>query len=69
MGSLSIWHILIVAILFSPIIAVAKILKRMGFSPFWSILYIVPVLGIFSLFFLAGAKWPNMDRSDALGDH
>lgn len=38
---------------------VGKILRRVGLSPFWSLLAFVPVLNILGLWILALTDWPK----------
>ncbi|WP_244111976.1 hypothetical protein [Burkholderia diffusa] len=37
---------------------VSRILKRIGLSPFWAILALVPLLNLVGLWFLAFIDWP-----------
>ena len=60
MGSWSIWHwvtfIVAVILILYP---VGRILSRIGFSPFWSILTFVPLANIAGLWILALSSWPR----------
>ena len=44
-------------IVLSPII---RILRRAGYSEWWSILALVPVLNLLGLWWFAYARWPNL---------
>ena len=64
MGSLSIWHwlfvIFFVVILGFPI---ARILTRMGYSKWWTIVYFLPFANIVGTWILAYSRWPAVDRT------
>lgn len=63
MGSLSIWHWLIVLfILATYIVPVWRILTKAGYSGAWSILGFVPLLNIIMLWIFAFSRWPR-DRA------
>lgn len=59
MGSLSIWHWLIVFILVLvvPLIYVPAV-RKAGFSGWWVVLTWVPVVGLVLLWIFAFARWP-----------
>ena len=60
MGTFSVWHWLIVIVwFFVPMIPIATILKKAGFSPWWALLYIVPIGNLIGLFVFANARWPT----------
>lgn len=60
MGSLSIWHWLIVAFYIALLVVpVAKILSKAGFSGWWSLLAIVPIVNIICLWVFAFVSWPT----------
>ena len=66
MGAFSIWHWVIVLVIFViPIWAWAAIVKKAGFSPWWGLLSIVPLVNIAMLFVFAYSKWPIDDRPTA----
>jgi predicted PurR-regulated permease PerM len=46
----------IVALIVYP---VGTILRRIGFSPFWSVVVCVPMLNVLGLWILALADWPT----------
>ena len=35
-----------------------RILKRIGLSPFWSVLVLIPLINLMSLWILAFSDWP-----------
>jgi uncharacterized membrane protein YhaH (DUF805 family) len=53
MGSLSIWHWLIVLIVVTIPIPVAKLLHKTGRSGWWALLYFLPLLNIIFLWIWA----------------
>ncbi|MBV8184770.1 MAG: hypothetical protein JOY76_08780 [Hyphomicrobiales bacterium] len=66
MGGLSVWHWLIALIYlgltvfyFSPLV---RILNRLGFSGWWSLLTFIPIGNIVALFIFSMVKWPRFDR-------
>jgi hypothetical protein len=58
MGYWSVWHWIIfglsVALILFP---VGRILGRLGFSPFWSVLALIPLVNLVALWVLALAPW------------
>ena len=58
MGSFSIWHWIIVIAFLAPMWPIGTILKKAGFSPWWALLYVVPIGNLIALFVFANAKWP-----------
>jgi hypothetical protein len=57
MGSFSIVHWIIVAIVFAPVFPIARILVRTGKNPVWSLLYFVPLVNVVALFLFANSRW------------
>lgn len=45
------------------IVPIAKVLRRVGFSGWWSILALVPVVGFIGLWIFAFIRWPIDDRT------
>ena len=50
---------IVVAVFLYPI---GRILRRIGLSPFWSVLALIPLVNIFGLWALALIDWPR-DKS------
>jgi hypothetical protein len=72
MGGMSIWHWLILLPIFIGMILViavpiGRILGRAGFSPWWAIVYFVPLLGLAALWVFAFSAWPALDRRQDAG--
>lgn len=59
MGSFSIWHWLIVAFFAVFVIfPIAKILRKAGYSGWWSLLYFIPLVNLICIWIFAFAPWP-----------
>ena len=59
MGSFGLMHLFAVVIIFLIVgIPVARILRRIGFSGWWSILAIIPLANLIALWVLAFVDWP-----------
>jgi hypothetical protein len=50
------FFIAVVAVVLYPI---GRILSRIGFSPFWSVLVFVPLVNLAALWVLASIDWPE----------
>ena len=60
MGSWSAWHWIMFAVAVVLVIyPVGRILSRIGFSPFWSILMFIPLANLAGLWILALSSWPR----------
>jgi len=63
MGSFSIWHWLIVIFwLLLVVYPIAKILRKAGFSGWWAILSVIPIVNFIGLWILALVRWPERRR-------
>jgi hypothetical protein len=61
MGSLSIWHWIIVVLLLLPLIPISHMLGRMGLSRWLTLLFVVPAVAYVSLWVIAYINWPNLN--------
>ncbi len=52
------WFILMIAVVIYP---VGRILSRLGLSPIWSILTLVPLVNLIALWVLAFTDWPDRE--------
>lgn len=60
LGYWSAWHwIMFVAIAALVLYPTGRILGRIGFSPFWSILALIPLVNLLGLWIVALATWPR----------
>jgi uncharacterized membrane protein YhaH (DUF805 family) len=61
MGSLSIVHwIITLSVFFITLFPVARILSKAGYSGWWCLLGVVPLLNIVMLWVFAFSSWPNL---------
>lgn len=60
MGAFSLWHWIIVLVALSTVIPASRALRRVGLSPWWAILSIIPIIGWFALWAFAYARWPSL---------
>lgn len=59
-GYWSIWQwVLFAAAVALILYPVGRILGRIGFSPFWSVLAFIPVVNLIGLWIVALADWPR----------
>ena len=66
MGSLSIWHWVILIVPAAVVlIPSARILKRLGLSPWLAVLAIVPIVSWVLLWVVAFIRWPIEDTRKA----
>lgn len=61
MFAMSIWHWLILVLAVLPAIPISHILRRVGLSPWFAVLAVIPPLGYVALFIFAYARWPVLD--------
>jgi uncharacterized membrane protein YhaH (DUF805 family) len=63
------WVILVVELLLSVMfwIAMVRILKRTGYSGWWSLLILVPIDNVIALWIFSKATWPALTPSGYTG--
>lgn len=62
MGSFSIWHWLIVFIVFvAPLFPIGRILKKAGYSRWLAIFYLIPLVNLVLLYVFAYSDWPKRE--------
>ena len=49
-----------------PIVMIARVLRRAGYSPWWVLLVLVPLVNLVALWVFAYVRWPAID-GDASG--
>jgi hypothetical protein len=60
MGSMSAWHLVSFALLAAAVLyPIGRILARMGFSPLWSIVALIPLANLLGVWAVALAPWAN----------
>jgi uncharacterized membrane protein YhaH (DUF805 family) len=64
MGGLSIFHLLIViGVLVLYLIPAVKILRKAGYSGWWCLILLVPLVNIIMIYVFAFADWPALRRA------
>ncbi len=63
MVEFSIFHWLIVILLVTFLIPIARILRRTGHSPLWCLLWFVPLANVIALWVFAFKPWPVDTRA------
>ncbi|MGA7668120.1 MAG: hypothetical protein WBW13_25285 [Pseudolabrys sp.] len=64
MGSLSIWHWLIFIFFIVVLgIPIARILTRIDYIKWWTIVYYILFVTIVGIWILAYSRWPAVDRT------
>jgi hypothetical protein len=64
MQSISIWQGLIVIFFIVALsIPIARILTRIGYSKWWTLVYFIPFVNIIGIWILAYSRWPAVDRA------
>ncbi len=60
MGYWSAWHWIVFAVFAAlTLYPIGRILNRIGFSPFWSLIAFVPLANLLGLWIVALAAWPR----------
>ncbi|MCP6390826.1 hypothetical protein NL487_28285, partial [Klebsiella pneumoniae] len=65
MLSFSIWHWLIFLITTAPfwlllMIPISEVIRKAGFSRWWTLIYPVPLINLIALFVFAFSRWPAL---------
>jgi hypothetical protein len=61
MNSFSLWHWIIVLVIVAILLWIpSRTVAKAGFSPWWAVLSVVPVVNIIMLWVFAYAKWPAL---------
>lgn len=61
MGSFSWIHwFIVLAFFIAPMFPIAEVLRRAGYSRWWALVYILPLLNLIGLFVFAYSRWPKM---------
>jgi len=66
MEGISIWQVIVILIALSmailiPLLLFGPIAKKAGYSKWWSLIMIVPIVNILALWIFAFIKWPAED--------
>ena len=46
-----------------PMVMIARVLRRAGYSPWWALLVLVPLVNLIALWVFAYARWPAVDEA------
>jgi hypothetical protein len=52
-----------------PLLMIARVLRRAGYSRWWALLVLVPVANVVALWLFAYARWPAVDGAAAAPRH
>ncbi|KAB0470710.1 hypothetical protein F7Q91_21535 [Vibrio chagasii] len=64
MGGISIWQLIILSlILVLPVLIFGPILKKAGFSRWWSLVMLLPIGNVIAIWVFAYVKWPSEQNS------
>ena len=64
MGGLSVFHLLIVLIVLAIyLVPAVKILQKAGYSGWWCLILLVPLVNIIMIYVFAFADWPALRRA------
>jgi uncharacterized membrane protein YhaH (DUF805 family) len=50
-----------------PMVMIARVLRRAGYSPWWALLVLVPLVNLIALWVFAYARWPAVDGAPRYG--
>ena len=68
MGALSIWHWILLPIIFlAYFLPTFKIVKKAGYSGWWCLLMLVPIVQIVMLWVFACSRWPALSTVERKG--
>ena len=59
--------LLALVLLTVPIVMIARVLRRAGYSPWWVLLVLVPLVNLIALWVFAYARWPALDGAARRG--
>jgi hypothetical protein len=45
-----------------PLLLASRVVRRAGYSPWWALLLLVPLVNLVALWLFAYARWPAVDR-------
>ena len=64
MGGLSIFHwLIVIAVLLIYLVPAAKIVSKAGYSGWWCLILLVPLVNIIMIYVFAFADWPALRRA------
>ncbi len=57
--------VMILVLIVLPVWATSRIAKKAGFSPYWSIVVVLPFANVVLFWVFAFVEWPNVQRPSA----
>ncbi len=61
---LSIWHLMIIiVVVMIPVLVFGPVVKKAGFSRWWSLILILPLINLIMVWVFAFMKWPAEESS------
>ncbi len=61
---LSIWHVMIIIVLvLIPVLVFGPVVKKAGFSRWWSLILILPLINLIMVWAFAFMKWPAEENA------
>lgn len=64
MTAINYWYWLLMLLIISMPIPIGKILRKTGRSPWWALLYFIPIFNILALWVWAFGRGPRMEKTD-----
>jgi uncharacterized membrane protein YhaH (DUF805 family) len=59
--------LLALVLLAVPMVLMSRVLRRAGYSPWWVLLVLVPLVNLVALWVFAYMRWPAIDRAPPPG--
>jgi len=64
MDTITIWQgLFVIFFIVALSVPIARILTRIGYSKWWTIVYFIPFANIIGIWILAYSPWPAVDRA------
>ncbi len=69
MGGIGLWQIIVVFVFLSLVVSLVvwvcgRILRKAGYSRWWSLILFMPIVNLVMLWVFAFAKWPNLAETN-----
>lgn len=67
MGEFSVWHWLVVLIVYViPALLMTQVSRRAGLSSWWFVVWLIPILQWIGLWVFAFSRWPSVDPTNVV---
>jgi hypothetical protein len=64
MGSMSIFHwLIVIVVLFLYLFPAVRIVQKAGYSGWWCLLLVIPIVNVIMFWVFALARWPNLKEA------